>query len=97
MLMRTVAVQNIPQIMLIADGDSVLIEKIDSSINSAIPLWESQMVIAIELMRQKGALALQQSVANTTNNLIENNGKLLKEGSILSLLQPSYPKMQFQA
>lgn len=82
MLMRAIAIQNIPQILLIADGDSVLIEKIESSINSAIPLWESQMVIAIQLMRQKGALALQESVAKTTNNLIEKNGEMLKAGSI---------------
>lgn len=82
LLMREIAVQNIPQIMLIRDGDGVLIEKIDSSINSAIPLWESQMVIAIQLMRQKGALAIQRSVTNTTNNLIAKNSELLKSGSI---------------
>ena len=82
MLMRSIAIQNIPQIMLIWDGDSVLIEKIDSSINSAIPLWESQMVIAIQLMRQRGALALQKSVTNTTNNLLAKNSELLKSGSI---------------
>lgn len=82
LLMREIAIQNIPQIMLIANGDSILIEKIDSSINSAIPLWESQMVIAIQLMRQKGALALQESVTKTTNNLIEKNGELLRTSSV---------------
>jgi uncharacterized protein YaaN involved in tellurite resistance len=81
-LMRGIAVQNIPQIMLIRDGDGVLIEKIQSSINSAIPLWESQMVIAIQLMRQKGALAIQKGVADTTNNLISKNSELLKSGSV---------------
>lgn len=81
-LMRTIAIQNIPQIVLIAEGDSVLIEKIDSSINTAIPLWESQMVIAIQLMRQKGALALEKAVVQTTNNLIAKNGELLKSGSL---------------
>ena len=82
MLIREIAIQNIPQIMLIRDGDGVLIEKIQSSINSAIPLWESQMVIAIQLLRQKGALAIQRGVANTTNNLIAKNSELLKSGSI---------------
>lgn len=82
MLMRGIAVQNIPQIMLIRDGDGVLIEKIQASINSAIPLWESQMVIAIQLMRQKGALAIQKGVTNTTNNLIAKNSELLKSGSV---------------
>lgn len=82
MLMREIAIQNIPQIMLIRDGDAVLIEKIQSSINSAIPLWESQMVIAIQLLRQKGALAIQKSVTQTTNNLIAKNSELLKQGSV---------------
>ena len=81
-LMKTIAIQNIPQIVLIAEGDSVLIEKIESSINTAIPLWESQMVIAIQLMRQKGALALEKAVVQTTNNLIAKNGELLKSGSL---------------
>ena len=82
MLMRAIAIQNIPQILLIKDGDGVLIEKIDSSINSAIPLWESQMVVAIQLMRQKSALNIQKSVTQTTNKLIEKNSELLREGSV---------------
>lgn len=82
LLMRTIAIQNIPQILLIKDGDGVLIEKIDSSINSAIPLWESQMVVAIQLMRQKSALQVQRSVTDTTNKLIEKNSELLREGSV---------------
>jgi uncharacterized protein YaaN involved in tellurite resistance len=82
LLMREIAVQNIPQILLIKDGDSVLVEKIETSIESVIPLWESQMVIAIQLLRQKGALALQKCVTDTTNNLIEKNGEMLKTGSI---------------
>lgn len=81
-LMREIAIQNIPQIALIKSGDAVLIEKIQSSINSAIPLWESQMVIAIELMRQKGALAVQKSIVDTTNKLIAKNSELLKSGSV---------------
>lgn len=82
LLMREIAIQNIPQIMLIRSGDSVLIEKIDSSINSAIPLWESQMVISIELMRQQNALKVQKAVTDTTNKLLERNSELLKSGSI---------------
>jgi len=81
-LMREIAVQNVPQIMLIRDGDSILIEKIQSSINSAIPMWESQLVIAIQLLRQKGVIVIQKSVADATNALIVKNGQLLKSGSI---------------
>ena len=80
--MREIAVQNIPSILLINNNSSILIEKIDSSINSAIPLWEQQMVIAIQLMRQRGALALQESVTKTTNNLIEKNGEMLRANSV---------------
>lgn len=82
LLMRTIAVQNIPQLVLIRDGDAVLVEKIHSSINSAIPLWESQMVIAIQLLRQKGAIAIQKGVTDTTNRLIAQNSELLKTGSL---------------
>ena len=81
-LIRSIAVQNIPSLVLIADGNAVLVEKIESSINTAIPLWESQMVIAIQLMRQKGALALEKAVTQTTNNLITKNGEMLKSGSL---------------
>lgn len=81
-VMRAVAIQNIPQLALIRNGDAVLVEKIQSSINTAIPLWESQMVIAIQLLRQKGALAIQQGVSKTTNNLLEKNNELLMSGSV---------------
>ena len=81
-LMREIAIQNIPQIQLIKGGDAVLIEKIQSSINSAIPLWESQIVIAIELMRQKGALTIQKNIVDTTNKLITRNSELLKTGAV---------------
>lgn len=81
-LMREIAIQNIPQIQLIRGGDAVLIEKIQSSINSAIPLWESQIVIAIELMRQKGALEIQKNIVDTTNKLITKNSELLKTGAV---------------
>lgn len=81
-LMRAIAIQNIPQIRLIRDGDAVLIEKIQSSITSAIPLWESQMVIAIQILRQQGALKIQKSVTDTTNKLIAKNSEMLKETSV---------------
>ena len=82
LIMRTIAIQNIPQILLIKNGDAIVIEKIDSSINSAIPIWESQMVIAIQLMRQRGALAVQRDVNSTANKMIEQNSKMLKSSSI---------------
>lgn len=82
MTMRAVAVQNIPQINLIKSGNHILVEKIDNSISYAIPLWESQMVIAISMLRQKGALQLSENVTKFTNKMIEKNSELLKENSI---------------
>lgn len=76
-LIRMVAVQNIPQLSLIKGGNNVLIRKIQSSIDSAIPLWESQFVIAIQIMRQQTAVKLQESITETTNKLIESNAVLL--------------------
>lgn len=82
LLIREVAIQNITQLRLIRELNSKLIEEIQISINTAIPMWESQMVIAIHLLREKGALAIQQSVRNTTNKILEQNSALLRSGSI---------------
>lgn len=81
-ILENVAIQNLPQIDLIRSGNSVLIEKIDTSITNVIPLWQQQMAIALELMRQRGALALEQAVTQTTNNLIAKNSELLKTNSL---------------
>lgn len=81
-LMRNLVAQNIPKITLIMDGDSILIEKIQDSINSAIPAWETQMVLSIQLLRQKGALAIQKAVTKTTNEIIERNNAMLKGNAI---------------
>lgn len=83
-LMRNLVAQNVPKITLIMDGDSVLIEKIQASINSAIPAWETQMVLTIGLLRQKGALAIQKAVTKTTNDIIQKNNDMLK-GNILEI------------
>jgi len=77
-LQRMVAIQNIPQLMLIRDGDAVLVEKIQSSIDTSIPLWESQMVIAIQTMRQQNGAKLVKSITDTNNELLRRNSELLK-------------------
>lgn len=81
-LIREIAVQNVPQLMLISDGNSALIEKIKSSIDFAVPLWERQLLIAVQLLRQKGVIVIQKSVGDATNAMILKNGQLLKSGSI---------------
>lgn len=77
-IQRMVAIQNIPQLMLIRDGDAVLVEKINSSIDTSIPLWESQMVIAIQTMRQQNGAKLVKSITDTNNELLKRNSELLK-------------------
>lgn len=82
LLQRQIAIQNIPQIMLIRDGDSSLIEEITTGINTAIPLWQRQFSISIQAMQQKQGVKLEKSVKDTTNALLNNNAKLIKENSL---------------
>lgn len=79
-LTRTIAVQTAPQVRLIQGSDHDLVEKIQSSILTTVPLWKNQIVIAISLYRQQKALALQHEVTETTNELLAKNAELLREG-----------------
>ncbi len=81
-LSRMVAIQTAPQVRLIQNNDQALVEKIQSSILTTIPLWKSQIVIAITLLRQKKAVELQKEVTDTTNNLLTKNSELLKTGTV---------------
>ncbi|MFZ2089038.1 MAG: toxic anion resistance protein [Desulfobaccales bacterium] len=80
-LSRMVSFQTAPQIRIIQNNNQLLAEKIQSSILNTIPLWKSQMVIAISMLRQKKALDLQRQVTETTEELLEKNIELLKESS----------------
>lgn len=68
MLTREITIQQAPQIRLIQNNNSVLSEKIQSSITTAIPLWKNQVAIALSLLSQKDAVKAQDAVANTTNS-----------------------------
>lgn len=81
-LSRMVAIQAMPQTRLVQNNDQVLVERIQSSILNTIPLWKSQIVIAIALFRQKSALKIQKEVTDTTNELLKKNAEMLKTGSI---------------
>lgn len=81
-LSRMVAIQSMPQIRLVQNNDQVLVERIQSSILNTIPLWKSQIVIAITLFRQKAALKIQKDVTDTTNELLKKNSEMLKTGTI---------------
>jgi len=81
-LSRMISIQTSPQIRLIQNNDQTLVEKIQSSILTTIPLWKNQIIIAISLFRQKKTLELQKQVTDTTNELLMKNSELLKAGSV---------------
>ena len=80
-LSKTIAIQTAPQIRLIQNNDKVLVDKIQTAILSTIPLWKSQIVIALGLERQKNVLELQRSVTDATNELLTKNAELLRQNS----------------
>lgn len=81
-LSKTIAIQTAPQIRLIQNNDKVLVDKIQTAILSTIPLWKSQIVIALGLERQKNVLELQCSVTDATNELLTKNAELLRQNSV---------------
>ena len=80
-LTRVIAIQTAPQLRLIQGNDQNLVEKIQSSITTTVPLWKNQIVIALSLYRQQQALTLQRAVTDTANELLVKNAELLRTGS----------------
>jgi uncharacterized protein YaaN involved in tellurite resistance len=80
-LTRMIAIQTAPQVRLIQNNDQGLVEKIQSSIMTTVPLWKNQIVIAISLYRQQKALELQKEVSATTNELLAKNAEMLRKTS----------------
>lgn len=79
---RQLTIQQAPQIRLIQNTNQALAEKIQTSINTSIPLWKNQVVIALTLLRQKEAITAQRQVSETTNDMLTKNSELLKQSSI---------------
>lgn len=79
---RIISIQMAPQIRMIQNNDSELVEKIQSSINNTIPLWKNQVVIALGLANAKSALNTQQAVTEITNEMLKKNSENLKQGTI---------------
>lgn len=80
-LTRHVTLQSMPQIRLIQDVDKSLVNKIQSSILTTIPVWKSQIAMAITLWNQRKALETQRAVTDTTNEMLRKNAELLRMGS----------------
>lgn len=81
-LTRTVALQMGPQIRLVQNNDILMTEKIQSSIVNTIPLWKSQMVLALGLSHSTEAMKAQSAVSEMTNALLKKNAETLKMGTI---------------
>lgn len=71
-----------PQIRLLQNNESELVEKIQSSLINTIPLWKNQIVLALGITNSKQALDAQKSLSDATNELLQKNSELLKQGSI---------------
>ena len=82
MLTRHVALQTAPQIRLLQNNDSLLVERIQSTIANTLPLWKNQMVLALGLHNSQQALKAQQAVTDMTNELLKKNAETLKMGTI---------------
>ena len=81
-LTRMISIQMGPQIRLIQNNDVLMAEKIQSSLANTIPLWKSQMVIALGVEHGRRAVAAQNAVTEMTNTLLRQNADLLKMGTV---------------
>lgn len=81
-LTRMVSIQMAPQIRLIQNNDSLMAEKIQTSLVNTIPLWKSQMVLALGLAHSQSAMEAQREVSEMTNELLRKNSEKLKMGTI---------------
>ena len=81
-LTRQVAMQMAPQIRLLQNNDSLLVERIQSTLSNTLPLWKSQMVLALGLHHSQQALKAQTAVTDMTNELLKKNAEALKMGTV---------------
>lgn len=82
MLTRIVTIQTLPQIRLVQDNNSTMVEKIQSSITTTIPIWKGQIAIAVALMRQKAIADVDNAMYEATNTMLTKNASMLKTNSI---------------
>ena len=81
-LTRTISMQMAPQIRLIQNSDTLMVEKIQSTLSNTIPLWKNQMVLAMGMIHSEEAMHAQKEVNDLTNELIQKNAEKLHQGSV---------------
>ena len=74
--------QRAPQIRLVQNNDTIMAEKIQTTLLNTIPLWKSQMVLALGLAHSEQAIKAQRAVTDTTNELLRRNAEKLKMSTI---------------
>ena len=83
-LTRTISLQTAPQIRMVQSNDTLMAEKIQSTIVNTIPLWKSQMVLALGVEHSARAAEVQREVTDMTNELLKKNAKKLQMAAIES-------------
>ncbi len=83
-LTRMVSVQTAPQIRLVQSSDTMMVEKIQSTVVNTIPLWKSQMVLALGVTHAEQAAKAQREVSDMTNELLKRNAEVLKVAAVES-------------
>ena len=81
-LTRQISVQMAPQIRMVQNNDSLMAEKIRTSIVNTIPLWKNQMVLALSMYHSEQSMKAQRDVTDTTNALLMQNAQALHQGSV---------------
>ena len=79
---RMVSIQTAPQIRLVQNNDTIMAEKIQSTIVNTIPLWKSQMVLALGVAHSRQAAEAQREVTDMTNELLKKNAETLKMATV---------------
>ena len=79
---RNISLQMGPQIRLLQNNNTMMAEKIQSTIVNTIPLWKNQMVLALGLAHSQRAMEAERAVTNMTNDLLKKNAEALKMGTI---------------
>lgn len=81
-LTRMITIQSLPQIRLVQNNNSTMVEKVQSSINTTIPIWKNQLSIAVALMRQQKMAEMQNKIYETTNSMLTKNAEMLRTNSV---------------
>ncbi|HWA89851.1 MAG TPA: toxic anion resistance protein [Rhizomicrobium sp.] len=79
---RQIAIQQMPQIRIVQNGDTTLIESLQASVTLTVPAWKQKMVLILGLTRQQEALELQKTVTDTTNQMLRQASEMMKTQAI---------------